>query len=161
MEWEPPTPDGRFFDEETFTRIKILFSRIFPACPEHGVPGADDADAADFLDHLLAFDASVYREIPDWRRLYQHAIPLLNEAARQEHGGGIEDLTVAQIDALLSRLSTGEVADLPEDFNQSRFFSTLRKHCIQGCFADTRWGGNKDEIMWRWLGYRNDREDFT
>ena len=33
------------------------------------------------------------------------------------------------------------------------FFDLLRAHCIEGCFCDPRWGGNRDGIMWRWFDY--------
>jgi gluconate 2-dehydrogenase gamma chain len=38
-------------------------------------------------------------------------------------------------------------------------FTTLRRHCIQGCFADPRWGGNKNKVMWRGIGYLQPAED--
>jgi hypothetical protein len=37
--------------------------------------------------------------------------------------------------------------------DQRQLFALLRDHCIQGCFADPRWGGNRDAAMWRWFGY--------
>ena len=161
MEWEPPTPDGQFFDGPSLARIKALFSRIFTARANEGVPGAIDAGAFDYLDHLLVFEASVYREIPKWRALYRHALPILNEAALHHYDTNIENLTADQLDAFLTALSSGSLAGLPDDFGQIHFFSTLRQHCLQGCFSDSRWGGNADDIMWRWLGYQYDREDFS
>ena len=36
----------------------------------------------------------------------------------------------------------------------------MRNHCIEGCFADPRWRGNRDAVMWRWLGSHGPAEEF-
>ena len=45
------------------------------------------------------------------------------------------------------------------EINQPILFKTLWRHCLQGCLADPRWGGNKDKIMWRAIGYLQQPED--
>lgn len=74
-------------------------------------------------------------------------------------------LTAAQASALLAPHGSnggaagwlGDVAAgraaFPDAAAQKRFFGVLRGHCIEACFADRRWGGNRDNVMWQWYGY--------
>ena len=48
----------------------------------------------------------------------------------------------------------------PDGLDQKRVFATMRNHCIEGCFADPRWRGNRDAVMWRWLGSHGPAEEF-
>ena len=47
-----------------------------------------------------------------------------------------------------------------EGLDQKRLFTTMRNHCIEGCFADPRWRGNREAVMWRWLGSHGPAEEF-
>jgi hypothetical protein len=50
---------------------------------------------------------------------------------------------------------------MPGEVDQKRLFATLRGHCIEGCFSDPRWRGNRDGIVWRWIGYLEPTRDFS
>jgi hypothetical protein len=54
---------------------------------------------------------------------------------------------------LLKDLAAAKLPNAPAGFNQAQFFATLRSHCIEGCFADPRWGGNRENVIWQWYGY--------
>jgi hypothetical protein len=148
-----PGPE-RFLGAGEKDAVAALFEAILPG-DEHS-PGARDADAAEYVSVLLAQDAAVYYEIPAWQALYRAALPALAAAA----GRPLAELSVGEATARLSSLAAGTLAGLPPELDQRKLFATLRAHCIEGCFADPRWGGNRDAVVWRWFGYLSPPEDF-
>jgi hypothetical protein len=77
--WIFREPDTRFFMAEQLAQVAALFEGILPAGADH--PGASDVDAAEYLNRLLAMDASTYYEIPAWQKLYAEALPALEAAS--------------------------------------------------------------------------------
>jgi gluconate 2-dehydrogenase gamma chain len=153
-----PGPE-RFLSGDEKAAVAALFEAIMPG-DEHS-PGARDADAAEYVSVLLAQDAATYYEIPAWQELYRAALPALERAGTAGDGGrGLAQLGVPEATALLADLAAGSVAGMPPEIDQKRLFATLRAHCIEACFADPRWGGNRDAVIWRWFGYLKPAEEF-
>jgi len=144
-----PTTRERHFDDTAVRQVEVLFDAILPGSDT--APGAKQARAADFLDHLLSVDA--FYEVAGWRRLYAAGLPGLDATASRRFGRPLADIDTQEATALLADLAAGTLADLPAEVNQKALFTALRGHCIEGCFSDQRWGGNAAGVMWRWLGY--------
>jgi gluconate 2-dehydrogenase gamma chain len=156
--WMYRPPTERFFDADRRRQIDALFDAILPGTKES--PGAKDVDAGEYLDRLLAMDESTYYEIPEWRELYSEALPALDEASRSLHEGrSVAELGREEVTRFLRQLSEGSLSGMKETM-QKRLFSLLRNHCIEGAFADPRWGGNRDGQMWSWYGYLKSAEPF-
>ena len=133
-------PEPGFLTADQRARLGVLFDALLPGGPRS--PGATDAGAVDYLDSLLTRDPGSYYEIQGWRDLYTRALDALDVTGSSR----------AEATELLERLQRGELEGLPAELDQRRLFTTLRNHCIEGCFADPRWRGNRDGVMWRWLG---------
>lgn len=155
---ELPVTKERFLSEEQRRGVEALFEAILPGT-DRG-PGARDAGAADYLDCLLATDESTYYEIAGWKRLYSALLPALDAASRRRLGAPLADLAVGQARDLLGMLARGELDELPAEMDGKRLLATLRAHCIEGCFSDPRWQGNREGIVWRWLGYAQPPHEF-
>ena len=152
-------PEPAFLNDEQRAQAAALFDALLPGA--HDAPGATDAGAVDYLDSLLTRDPASYYEIQGWRDLYTSALAALDEAALRANGrGGLSALGREEVTALLGQLQRGEAEGLPEGLDQKRVFTTMRNHCIEGCFADPRWRGNRDSVMWRWLGSHGPAEEF-
>ncbi|MGW1280376.1 gluconate 2-dehydrogenase subunit 3 family protein [Streptomyces tsukubensis] len=151
--WLLRPPDTGFFDKEQRRAVEVLFDAVLPGGPKR--PGADDADAAEYVDRLLAMGPGTHPEIPSWRTAYPVLLAALDTAARQANGGrGVPDLDRPEATALLRGLAAGTLPDWPADaLAQPAAFALLRAHCIEGCFGDPRWGGNRESVIWRWYGY--------
>jgi hypothetical protein len=80
-------------------------------------------------------------------------------SAALNNGSKVAQISKDKLIDLLDKLSKSQLPGTPAGFDQSGFFETLRNHCIEGCFADPRWGGNKDNRMWRWFGYLHEPEE--
>jgi len=150
--WEYREPAGRFFTSSQRNQVTVLLEAILPGSETN--PGATDANAAEYVDRLLAMDAKTYYDIPRWRQQYSQALPILAGAAAARFGGkALEGLSTVDATSLLGDLAKGLLFGPPAQGWQTDFFATLRAHAIEGCFADQRWGGNQHNVVWQWYGY--------
>lgn len=157
--WEYHEPEGRFFSEQELAHLSAIFGQILPADPARKSPGAKEANASEYVNRLLAMGPETYIEIPTWQGLYKSGLPSLNEVCKGRFGGReLNALTDVEMQELLTELAAKRLTGFNPAVDQGAFFSMLRLHCIQGCFADPRWGGNQDRVMWRWVGYLQEPE---
>jgi hypothetical protein len=152
-------PEAGYLSDEQKKMLDVLFEGILPADHARQIPGAAETGASEFVSQLLTMGGDTYWEIPNWQKLYTEALPALDQHAKSQYQKPLASLDPAQISELLAGLETGKLAGLPSGLDQKILFVTLRRHCIQGCFADPRWGGNKDRVMWRAIGYLQPAED--
>lgn len=151
--WQYKAPQGRFFTDKEKQHLTAIFEALLPGGQDN--PGATDAGAADYLDQLLVMDESEYYEITDWRPLYKAGLAMLNAASVLRFKLALYQLNIRQMTDLLTALQAGGVEGFPDAAWQTKFFRVLRSHCIEGCFSDPRWGGNRNGLMWSWYGYPN------
>ncbi len=153
-----PGPE-RYFNEDQKADVEAIFEAILPGRPNS--PGARDAQAAEYLSALLGMGDDAYYEIAGWKRDYETALPALNAASAQRYDGrSLAQLSTAEVSEMLWALSESALDSMPAGLDQKRLFAILRSHCIEGCFADPRWRGNRDGVMWRWFGYLSEAQDF-
>lgn len=153
------SPEPEFLSAEQRAQAAAIFEALLPGSAS--APGATDAGAIDYLDSQLSRDPADYYEVQGWRDLYLAGFAALDAAARAGNGrGGLADMDREDVVTLLRQLQKGELAGLPDGLDQRRLFTTMRSHCIEGCFADPRWRGNRDAVMWRWLGTHGPAEEF-
>lgn len=152
-------PEQGFLSPAQQTTLDVLFEAILPADHARQIPGGTEAGASAFVSQLLAMPDETYVEIPAWRTLYTDAIQALDDYVLAKYQRPMPGISKAQATEVIAGLEAGALAGLPPGIDQKILFTTLRRHCIQGCFADPRWGGNKDRIMWRAMGYLQPAED--
>lgn len=164
MSWdlEFRLPEAGFFNEVQRAQIAALFRAIQPSDRARGIPGADDCGAVDFLNLLLAFPDSspvkIHEDLPKWRTSYPVWLNALNAESTAKFATSLADLPPDQATQLLDSLEKLQIPSVGDDVEQKRAFETIWRHCLQGCWSDPRWGGNRDRIMWRWLGYLTEAE---
>lgn len=161
MAWDTDfrLPAKGFFDETQLAGVRALFRAIQPSDPDRGIPGADDCDAAVFLDLLLARAGAtdgvrIHDDLPLWAARYPLWLTELDAIARARFGKPLGDVSTDQAVELVAGLETANLKGFTGDHRVA--FATLWRHCLQGCWSDPRWGGNRDRIMWRWLGHLYD-----
>jgi hypothetical protein len=150
--WQLRQTGAHFFSGDQRAAVETLFEAILPGGATN--PGARDVGSAEYLDQLLARDDSTYYELRDWRPLYTAGLAMLNAAAITMFGGRtVGVLNPDETTSLLAGLSKGTLLGFPSATWQTGFFAVIRSQCIEGCFADQRWGGNRANVMWQWYGY--------
>ena len=153
-EWQR-TPEKGFLTSAETAQIDRLMSRVLPEDRERQIPGAVTCGVSNYISLLLAkSEVTTFREIADWRKLYRDSLVALEQWSQATHNAALVDLNDAQIDALIRGLEQGNLTGFTSEASrQQTLFKTFLRHMQQGCFGDPRWGGNKDKIMWRALGY--------
>lgn len=157
--WILPEQTTGFLTLAQQGQITVLFNALQPGDQSMKVPNAQQAGAVDFLNLLLARDRSVYEDIETWRKLYPPALEELNKQAVKLFGKQLENISAEECTSLIALLENNKLQDFPAIFRQGDLFDMFRRHCIQGCFADPRWGGNKNGIMWKWYGYQEETKE--
>lgn len=156
-----------FFNPEQARFIEAATERLIPA-DENG-PGALEAGVPSYIDKQLggAWGAGerLYRSGP-WHEgtpsqgyqlpftpaeLFRHALRgIKNDLAKRGHAA-FEKLSAQDQDAYLKSLQN-EKRDL-DGVPSKEFFDSLLSMTIEGFFSDPVYGGNKNMVAWRMIGF--------
>ena len=121
--------------------VDAIAARIFPATD---TPGAVEAGAVFYIDCALA---GPYAHL---RSQYARALRAMEKDAQGKFGAAFIKLSGEQQDSLLGDLESGKIAALP---NGAEFFELLRSHVLEGVFGEPSYGGNRDMIGWKLVGF--------
>jgi len=155
-----PLPVPTFLNDHEARAVDALAGRIIPG--DAGDPGAREAGAVVYIDRSLA---GAYQSL---QGLYQSGVRELDQLSRERAGAPFAELTEAEQDAILTDLDA-VVEGLPTEFDahdrdgtpltdprQARlayFFAVVREHVLQGFFCDPVYGGNRDVVGWKLVGF--------
>src|SRR5258706_459048 len=158
-----------FFNPAEAAFIGAAVARLIPR-DENG-PGALEAGVPDYIDRQLAgawgAGERFYRSGP-WHsgtpsqgyqlpytpaELFRTAIRKINEAKP-----GFEKLAPKDQDAYLDSLQKGtpDLGDVPSNV----FFESLLEATVEGFFSDPAYGGNRDMVAWKMIGFPGAYADF-
>lgn len=184
LPWEqnagaPPT-DVRpgpwtYFTAEEGAAVEALVDRLIPPDPQ--TPGGKDAGCAVFIDRQLAGPygtaEGLYMRGPfadgtpqqgDQSPLspaarYRQALAALDKYCRATYAGkSFTQIPDNEKDKLLSGLEKGQVH--LEGANGRAFFELLLQNTREGFFADPVYGGNRNMVGWKMIGYPGSRYDY-
>ncbi|MDH3442570.1 MAG: gluconate 2-dehydrogenase subunit 3 family protein [Deltaproteobacteria bacterium] len=134
------------FEERTLAAIA---ARIFPAT---NTPGAVEAGAVEYI--VIALGEAYAPQLP----FYRSGLRAINRHARQKCSGGFASLNDYQKDDILADFESGNV---PQWKKAAAFFKTLRDHVLEGVFCEPQYGGNKNMMGWRLVGFPGQQFGYT
>ena len=156
-----------FLQQPEVAFVEAAVARLIPA-DELG-PGAKEAGVANFIDRQLfggwGTMAKMYRQGP-WpegtpqqgyqspltpQQVYRIGIGEVNARCAKQYGASFSALTAAQQDEVLHGLDGGKIE--LEGVRSQFFFNMLLANTLEGFFADPIYGGNRDKVSWRMVGY--------
>jgi gluconate 2-dehydrogenase gamma chain len=182
MPWLPGQADtpaglemGRYFTREEADCVSAIASRLIPS-DENG-PGAREANVTGFIDRELASffgrgdrwymqgphptgtkQQGYQSEFPP-ALLYRNGIAALDAHCRKEFGNRrFSELPEKEQDAILGDLEDGKIEF--EGVSASLFFEIVMENTIEGFFCDPIYGGNRDMVGWRLVGFPGARYDY-
>jgi gluconate 2-dehydrogenase gamma chain len=121
---------------EEAKEIEAIASQIIPS---DGSPGAREAGVIYFIDRALAtFDQ-------DKRALYTRGLDE-TQSKRAELFPGSKSIAALRAD---------EQIRLLHDIEKTEFFEQVRTHCILGFFGNPSYGGNRDQVGWKLIGFED------
>lgn len=147
-----PNGHGAFFNDEDSRAIKAFAERLMPGAP--GKPGATDAGVLNYID--LALSGAYKGE----QEFYRHGLAQLDAHCKAAHGKAFRSLPAAQQDEVIAALEHGKAPEFVWP-SAPAFFNMLRRHTMEGMFADPIYGGNKDFAGWRLVGFPGAQMQFT
>jgi gluconate 2-dehydrogenase gamma chain len=166
--------DYRFFTADEVEFVAAAVARLIPA-DELG-PGALEAGCVLFIDRQLA---GSYGRADHWYMLgpwpegdeqqgpqsrmtpaetYRAGIRAVDDYCREKFGGkSFHELGPDDQDKVLTSLEKGE-AQL-QGIKAKGFFAMLLQNTTEGFFADPLYGGNRDMVGWKLIGFPGARYD--
>lgn len=164
-----------FFTGDEGRTVEALADRIIPADPE--TPGGKDSGCAVFIDRQLAGpygrQDGLYVRPPFQKgaknqghqsakgpmQEYREGLAALDKACRAQLGGkAFFELSDADKDHILISLESGEFK--LDSVNGKAFFAQVVKDVQIGFFADPIYGGNRDMVAWKMIGYPGSRYNY-
>ena len=170
-----PVGEGyHYFTVAEAAFVEAAVGRLIPK-DELG-PGAVEAGVPIFLDRQLGGD---YGKALRWymggpwapglptqgyqsrftpAQMYRTAIREIDQAVGKAHGGAtFAKLSAADQDAVLTELQAGKLA--LDQADPAAFFKLLLQNTIEGFFSDPIYGGNRDMVGWKLIGFPGARYD--
>jgi hypothetical protein len=121
--------------------VEAIAGRIFPTTE---TPGAVEAGAVYYIDRALA---GPYQHFVG---TYRRGLRAIEKHSKSEFGHSFVELPEERRDAVLSDLEAGKLKDL---HHGAEFFDLLRCHILEGVFGEPSYGGNREMIGWRLVGF--------
>jgi gluconate 2-dehydrogenase gamma chain len=163
-----------FFTGEEGRTMEALADRIIPADSE--TPGGKDSGCAVFVDRQLAgsygrqeglyvrppFQAGAknqgHQSENGPAQEYREGLAALNQASKAKYGKSFVNLPDDDKDALLKGLESGEFK--LQGIDGKAFFEQIVRDVQMGFFADPIYGGNREMVAWKMIGYPGARYNY-
>ncbi|MEK6418278.1 gluconate 2-dehydrogenase subunit 3 family protein [Paraburkholderia tropica] len=177
-ETPPPVPvdisKRVFFTDQEASLVAAIFDRLIPA--DDVSMSASEAGCVGFIDHQLAGDYGrgewKYKLGPyrngtaaqgDQSPLtpadcYRKGLADIAAACDGRFGKQFSALTHAQQDEFLEEMETGKLSFSSVD--SGVLFKQFLANVQEGFFADPIYGGNKDMVGWKMIGFPGARYDY-
>ena len=137
--------------EHEWRTVEAITGRIIPTDQD---PGAIEANCVNFIDKALANEDS------DLLPAYREGLIEIDRIAVDRFGAEFAELAPDAQDEVLVALESGAVSGWnSRSITSGDFFETVRSHTIIGFLADPKYGGNRDYVGWKVVGYPGPRHD--
>jgi len=148
--------------------FKAAMDTLIPA--DELTPSGTDVGLVVFIDRQLAGafgnGARLYRQGPFLpakpelgyqlpltpREFFRAGIIAANAWTTKTYGKEFDRLTPAQREEAFKALESGK-ADFNGGFTSVLFFDQMLQLAMEGFFADPMYGGNKDKVAWKMIGF--------
>jgi gluconate 2-dehydrogenase gamma chain len=165
-----------YFSSAEWAFVIAAVSRLIP--DEGAGPGGLQAGVPEFIDRQMELPyghgAYFYMKgpfLPDSpatlgyqlryspREIYRLGIAAANLATQESQGKPFAQLAADDQDSFFEKMEKGHVQfpSVPAPV----FFGQLLGNSKEGYFADPLYGGNRDMVAWKWIGFPGARADFT
>jgi len=128
--------------------VEAIAARIIPSDDE---PGATEAGVVNFVDKALANEDKALLPV------YKAGLAGIDAVAQKRFRSTFVALTPTEQDDVLLALEGGKADGWPKGAKNSigaaDFFGAVRAHTIFGFLCDPSYGGNRDYVGWKVVGY--------
>ncbi|WP_047151299.1 gluconate 2-dehydrogenase subunit 3 family protein [Aneurinibacillus tyrosinisolvens] len=157
-------PTFMFFNKDEARTIEAMASRIIPGDPLS--PGAREAGAVIYIDRALS---GYYRHL---QTFYRKCLLELRRYCEERYGGPFVELDEEHQDNVLSEIEGFIIKEasgpqsLSDKINENssvlaQFFAVVREHTFEGTFCDPLYGGNRNAVGWKLIGFPGAQWGYT
>ncbi|MFP6850533.1 MAG: gluconate 2-dehydrogenase subunit 3 family protein [Pseudomonas sp.] len=161
----------QFFSAEQAREVEAIVERLIPA-DDLSVSGKE-AGCAVFIDRQLVSHYGTYERLyqqgpfvpgvePESplvpRERYRIGLEQLGKHCQTAFGKRFSELDEVQRDDVLKGLESGDIAFA--GMESKAFFAQILQNTMEGFFADPIYGGNRDMVSWKMLGFPGARYDY-
>jgi gluconate 2-dehydrogenase gamma chain len=147
--------------------FSAVYDTIIPA--DALSPSGTDCGLVTYIDHQLGGawgnGARMYRNGPFFqgkpeygyqlsltpREFFAAGIQAANAWSTKTYGKTFDRLSASDRAAVLTAMEQGKAEFA--GFNAKQFFEALLQSAMEGFFADPMYGGNRDKVSWKMVGY--------
>lgn len=142
---KPPAPAPLTTSHRTFTDVDyaILSAACDRILPKDQDPGALEANVPEYIDRILQTEP-----LTKMREDFVPGLQALDRRARRLFKVGFTEATVEQRDEVLTVFKNS-----PEKSGEARWYELLVVLSLEGFLGDPSYGGNKDKVGWRLVGF--------
>ncbi|UCF35590.1 MAG: gluconate 2-dehydrogenase subunit 3 family protein [Acidobacteriota bacterium] len=130
------------------TEKKLLGDICEQLIPTDEFPGARELNVVEFIDRMLT------EAHPDWIVVYRSGLKSTELCSQELHGKRFSELEWDQQTQFLTKMQRG---DLPwllwNGLECGEFFGMVLSHTMHGYYSHPKWGGNRDKLAWKMIGY--------
>ncbi len=95
------------------------------------------------------------------REVYRSAIAAIESYVRREYDQtSFADLGEEDQNSIIQAMLDGEI-DTFQQMSSTSFFHVLRRHVAEGMFSDPAYGGNRDMVGWKLIGYPGAQRSYS
>lgn len=123
--------------------------RAILAAADRILPGVVEAGFEDYINYWLVREP--FNRAADWKPLLNVGAVHLDRIARRKYGRVFADCKPEQQDELLTSFQRGQVK--ARRFASNAFFQRLATLCAESFLSDPKYGGNRGQVGWRFIGY--------
>ena len=143
---------GRSAATAAAARVALPFppqeTKTLLAAFEQALPGAVDAGVQDHIAWWLTKD----RYFSGFAKEFQEGAGYLDHVANLLHKKTFVECTGEQKDAVFKQFQSGGFR--AQGFEGARFFEHLVTFTLEGYLGDPRYGGNRDQVGWKFIGFK-------
>jgi hypothetical protein len=137
--------------EEEKTTLEADRQGVLCAAAERILPGVVEAGFAEYMKYWLSREP--FSRAADWRPLLVAGAAQLQARSRQNYGRDFTHLAGEEQDKILEQFQQGKASS--GKFRSDLFFQRLVLLALESFFSDPVYGGNKDEVGWRFAGHHH------
>jgi gluconate 2-dehydrogenase gamma chain len=139
-----------FYEEASV--LDALVARIVPG--DETDPGAREAGVVTYIDRALAGPYAA------WQLAYREGLRLLNGHAIETYGNRFHALADVDQDKIVGALEANEVPGFGRS-GSADFFAMVWAHTIEGLLCDPAYGGNRNGVGWKLIGFPGAQYGYT
>jgi hypothetical protein len=101
-----------------------------------------------------------YQSVLTPREVFRLGLAAVDRYAREQHDSDFIDLSEDQQDEIIQAMADNEATGF-EPLSPESFFHSLRRYTNEGMFSDPAYGGNRNMVGWKLIGYPGSQRAYT